>query len=440
MPSDIRRLQSTAWDIWRHDYAAHVRSRIVARFDSDTSDMLLQFCTPVQNPLRRIARLLAVTYTTPVYRTSGYADIDRAVRQYAADIDTALAEAERVMHACGDAFVVAYPASGRVGYRVLPPHQVDVSLDASLEPVYYEIGDVRYYADGSISTRNAAGWGEPAPALAACPVAWLRQAPYGDDQWSVHVVRDLVDGTLEIAISEAINAVSDYLRSYNQVYLRATSTPAQARSLAESTRIGPDTIVQSEIDTVQLADPKNAHYETIRQRIADLAATRGISETAYYSRDALVVGPELRKIWRENSKYVAAPERALLRGTVAVLVRMGVLRAGAVAADWVVDYREPTPDEANPLTSLEILDRGVRLGVDSPVDWLLRTDREIVTREEAEARLRRNAEDRAMVVELMRRLNTPAETNTYEVPPSPEQNGARGPSAVPEGLAPPEGN
>ena len=427
---DIRQLQQQAWDAWRHDHKRHALARIMARFDDDTASMLAKFCNPVINPLRRVARLLAVTYSQPVYRTSGDPAIDRAVRQHAPALDAALAEAERIMQATGDAIVVAYWTGSRVGLRVLPPHTVDVALDESGDVQYYQIAGVQYRADGSWSPPG----GAPVRTYEACTVAWYRLSPHGQDTWSVQAVADLVSGTIEVAVAEAINAVSDYLRSYRQAYLQDTATPAQARRIADATRIGPDVILEHQIGTVELADPDNQHYQVLRRRVADLAASRGISETAYYAGGDAIVGPELRKIWRESTQYTRVPETDVLRAIVSVLVHAGVLPAGATAAQWAVDYREPTPDESSPLRALDVLEAGIRLGVDSPVDWLLRTQRDVVTRDDAIARLARNAEDRARVVVLMRELNLPADQRTYDVPPSPQDNGARGPAIAPPGL------
>jgi hypothetical protein len=139
--------------------------------------------------------------------------------------------------------------------------------------------------------------------------------------------------------------------------------------------------------------------------------------------DAGVFTPELRKIWSESTKYQLEPERDLMRAICAILSRyeQGV---PVVENDWRIDYREPTPDDAEPARAIEVLNKQVAACVGSAVDFILRNDREIVTRDEAEAKIKRNAEDRAMVVELMRELNAPADP--ADVGKTPQENGREG--------------
>ncbi len=87
LPNDVRMLQKIAWDIYRHDYSEYVVQTLHNRLKPQTAEMYEPYCVPVQNPLVRIARLLAVSYTVPCYRTSTDDDVDRAVRTYAPDID-----------------------------------------------------------------------------------------------------------------------------------------------------------------------------------------------------------------------------------------------------------------------------------------------------------------------------------------------------------------
>jgi hypothetical protein len=437
VPNDVRMLQQIAWDIYRHDYQDYVVQTLRNRLKPKTAEMYEPYCVPVQNPLVRIARLLSVSYTVPCYRTSTEDEVDQAVRKHAPDIDAVMGETEVLKNTCADAFVVPYwdEAAGRVRSNLYPPHlwEVQYSQDGSIE--YYEHDrQVRYYVDGSIQRRveNARGgteWGEREALFLACPVAWFRLRPYGVETWSTYSIRDLIAGTIEIGVSEALNGLGEYYRSFKQVFLDDQLTDGQAKVVASSFEIAPDVLLRNRVNTVELSDPNNPHYDYIRKKISDLAATRGISSDMYYSRDAATfatvsISPELRKIWRETTKYQAEPERDYLRAVTAVLVKYAGVSPSAVDLEWSVDYREPTPEQADRNAGLDVLKKGIELGVDSPIDFILRNDRDVVTRAEALDQAERNAKDRYAIGMLMRQFNIPLDPT--DPGKTPQENGALG--------------
>ena len=199
--------------------------------------------------------------------------------------------------------------------------------------------------------------------------------------------------------------------------------------VASSFEIAPDVLLKNRVNTVELSDPNNPHYDYIRKKISDLAATRGISSDMYYSRDAATfatvsISPELRKIWRETTKYQAEPERDYLRAVTAVLVKYADVPASAIDLEWSVDYREPTPEQADRNAGLDVLKKGIALGVDSPIDFILRNDRDVVTRSEALEQAERNAKDRYAIAMLMRQFNIPLDPTDQGK--TPQENGALG--------------
>ncbi|TXH41033.1 MAG: hypothetical protein E6Q97_38515 [Desulfurellales bacterium] len=87
--------------------------------------------------------------------------------------------------------------------------------------------------------------------------------------------------------------------------------------------------------------------------------------------------------------------------------------------DLTVDFTEQTiPLDAK--EEIDLLDSKIKLGLDSPIDFLMRKDPDL-TRDAALMRFRVNIGDRALLVELMRALNMPAEPS--EVGSDPTQNG-----------------
>ena len=440
LPTDARGLQKMAYDTMSHSHKSYISSLLYTRFDDDTAAMYLGFLSPVQNPLRRIANLLSVTYTMPTYRTCDKDEIDEALHEFAPDVDTVLGEAERTKNGMGDSFVVPFwnERRKRISFNVYPPHRWDVKYLADGTLDYYEFDEtIRYYTDGTI-TRKGKGdqWESKQNLFGVCPVVWFRLNPYASSIWSIEQIKDLIYGTAEIGLSECLNNLGEYYRSFKQPFLINQGETAMSKDMAlKSLRIGADTLLARQIGTVDLADPANPHYDQIRKKIIDLAATRGISDGAYFNEtriknaeDAAIFTPELRKIWRETIKYQLEPERDLLKAIIAILAyyKVGSVTRADVDLLWRVDYREPVPEGVAPLTSLEILRNGIELGVDNAEDYLMRMDRECVTRAQARAKILDNAEVRAAVNELMIERNTSGDPSEAAENKTPQENGADG--------------
>jgi len=115
----------------------------------------------------------------------------------------------------------------------------------------------------------------------------------------------------------------------------------------------------------------------------------------------------------------------LLRAVVALLAKAKIVPESAIDTKWKIDYREPIPEEADPSKAYDILAKAIELGQDSPVEAILRNDRECVTREDAQKKLKQRAEDRLELKKLMIELNVsgdPAKTDDK----TPQENGADG--------------
>jgi len=429
-----RDLRKTAWDIYTNDHAGYLLTMLYARYSDKVAQMFEKFLDPVQNPLRRIARLQAVTYTTPVHRTSGNGDLDRLVLRLAPGLDAALGEAEAAKFGCADSFLLAYWAaiSKRIRFKLIPSYQVEPKFTDTSEVEYYEHNAaVRYYTDGRTSEKGATGkkeWSDPVKSYPACPLVWFRANPQTDEIWSIESVADLVYGTLEIGLSEMLNNYSEYLRSFKLLYLEQTTNTMDDTRAVASMDLDPESIAIRKLGTLELSDPKNPHYDNIRKKIEDLASTRGISGKTYFSTDpGIYASPELRKIWRESSKYQLEPEQQLLSAIVGIAARyVKDQTVPAMTGDWVIDYHEPTPDDGDAKKELETLELAIRLGVDCQRDFLLRKNREIVTNEEADAKLDDIAESKARVNELNIERNQPADLKKTPDAMTPAENGAIG--------------
>jgi len=431
LSTDPRDMQEAAWKILNHDQAGMVMAKIYSRFDAATADMYLRHLCTIQNPFRRIADLLSVTYTIPVARDSKDGPLNAAVRDHVPLLDVALDEVEKLKNGIGDAFCVPYfdEDEKQVMFHLYPPHEWDPVRKANYSIDYFEHipAGVRYYTDGWIARKGGDGeWSDREFLSKVCPVVWFRLNPMSK-KWSVGRIRDLIVATIEVGMDETLNKLSDFVSSYRQAFLKDFSgTPSQRTDALESMRLGIDTLLEREIGTVELGDPNNPFYDTIRKKISDIAATRGISDKAYFSTEQVqVFSPELRKIWRSATKYQLEPEMKLLRAVVALLAKAKIVPDAAIDAKWKIDYREPIPEEADPSKALEILAKAIELGQDSPIEAILRNDRECVTREDAEEKLKQRAKDRLELKKLMIELNIsgdPAKNDDK----TPAENGADG--------------
>jgi hypothetical protein len=97
--------------------------------------------------------------------------------------------------------------------------------------------------------------------------------------------------------------------------------------------------------------------------------------------------------------------------------------------DEDVDFQEQAiPQDAN--EEVDLLDKKMRKGLDSPVSFLMRKDPDL-TRDEAKTKILDNLEDFSMLVIAVRALNAPADGDAFEPGKTPQENGADNAAKVP---------
>ncbi len=90
--------------------------------------------------------------------------------------------------------------------------------------------------------------------------------------------------------------------------------------------------------------------------------------------------------------------------------------------DEDVDFQEQAiPQDAS--EEVDLLDKKMRKGLDSPVTFLMRKDPDL-TRDEAKKKILDNLQDFSMLVIAVRALNAPADGDAFEPGRSPQENGA----------------
>lgn len=158
------------------------------------------------------------------------------------------------------------------------------------------------------------------------------------------------------------------------------------------------------------------HYLlVIKDKISALAQTRGMSYEQFVFQETASSGKEYQmRRERLTELRVEQRGRAVVHETA-----VGELVGFEIES---VDFQE----QAIPLDAgeeVDLLDKTMRMGLDSPVSYMMRKDPDL-NRERAEKRIQENLADYAKLVEQARRLNAPKDADAANPGKSPEENGA----------------
>lgn len=443
-----RTLQKAAWAIYSGDYADLIREILRRRFETlDGFQEYARYINPKYNVLRRVAHVLAVVYRRPPRRYAVDAEgAEDALRDYVRDLDTVLEEVSRMVFALGDVVVMPYwdEYDRAIKFDVIPPHYV-ISAEydkSSLRSITIDqdAGEVTYYHDGTaeirakrrIDGRKGRLLDMVDTRLERLPVVVFSSGPRDYKKpWGIAENADLINGTLEIGVLETYHARTSLYRSFRAPTITATELlDATGAANPPDVRIGPSEIVPYNLQTVELADPADPFWDSIVKQIEALAAMRDISPTLILRKVAKLdevraASEELRNRWEAQVKIFRGHEGRLLDLIFAILRREGVWEKDL--PEWQIDYMLPHPTLSDPQKALDVLERGVKLGVDSPAQFLLRENPDIKDYDAAWTWIQRNIDDRAKLVEKMRELNMPAEPGAPGA--TPQENGAMGPVA-----------
>jgi hypothetical protein len=162
------------------------------------------------------------------------------------------------------------------------------------------------------------------------------------------------------------------------------------------------------------------HYLTVkRDKIGSLAQTWGMSyEQFVFQETADTSSGKAYSVRRERLTEIRIEQRGRAvehEGAVAELV-------GFKSEGLHVDFQE----QAIPLDATEevdLLDKKMRKGLDSPVSYLMRKDPDL-DRAGAIKLMKSNLRDFAGLVQWVRALNVPADADAEDAGKSPEENGA----------------
>ena len=452
---DRLRLQKIAWDIYQNDYDSHILKRLTRRMSPETVEKYRTYIAPRHNVLKRVAEILAVVYRRPPRRYSQPEDAKDYLKRYVPDLDLVLDEVSKLTFALTDVLVAPYydDDEGMIKIDIVPPHLVyEVEyFRSTLKSVTIQQGRlfVRYYADGTYveleQTRGmeleVVNTGDTG--LDMMPLVMFSLTPRSYRKpWGIRDNNDLIEGTVEVGILEAYHGFTSYLRSFKLPTMSAAELEASGRATPPELDVSPDTLVTYDLKALELADPADQFWQSITKQVEVLAASRDISPTIMFRRvskvdEAAAASEELRNRWEAQVKVFRGAEGKLLNLIFRILQQEGIWRSDT--PEWRIDYMLPSPVLSDPQKNLDVLEKGIKLGVDSPAQFLLREQPDLRSEKEAWEVINKNIEDRARLVKEMRALNMPADPTQVGNDPrvngiQQDNQGYNGPPAAPAEL------
>ena len=449
--------QKMAWDIYQNDYYSHILRKIQTRMNAETEEKYRPNIAPRHNVLKRVAEILAVVYRRPPRRYSQPEEAKDYLRNYVPDLDLVLDEISKLTFALGDVLVAPYfdDNSDIIRIDIIPPHLIhEIEYNRSaLESLLIKQGQYfyRYYADGTyvklVQGRKGLEAKESGDTgLGMLPFVMFSLTPRSYlKPWGIQDNNDLVEGTIEVGILETYHGFTSYLRSFRLPTMSAAELEASGKATPPEIDVAPDTLITYDLKTLELADPADQFWQSITKQVEDLAASRDISPTIMFRRvskvdEAAAASEELRNRWESQVKIFRGAEGRLLK-LIFKILQMEDIWTGDIP-EWRIDYMLPSPVLSDPQKNLDVLEKGIKLGVDSPAQFLLREQPDLRSEKEAWEVINKNIEDRAKLVKEMRALNMPADPTQVGNDPSvnggsqiqQDNQGYNGPPAAPTEL------
>jgi hypothetical protein len=163
------------------------------------------------------------------------------------------------------------------------------------------------------------------------------------------------------------------------------------------------------------------HYLAVKKDvISSLGNTYGMSyEQFSMSEGADLASGKVYQLRREKLSEIRQESRRRAVVNESLVVQL----IGFDPASLSIDYQEQALPQ-DPAEELSLLRDKMKMGLDSPVLFLMRKDSDL-SRKNAIARIQSNLRDWAMLVLWSRALNAPQGADAEEAGASPEENGAK---------------
>mgnify|MGYP000228603532 CR=1 FL=1 len=399
-----------------------------------------------QNVTRRITNKVASLYDRPAMRVLADRDVEFHTEEKRLGLHFIHQEAHRLTNVCNETLIWQFKGiNDETTLRIITPDCFDAVpdprdrlmpagyvLDAA--PLYpltpadahsmpnYEIWDDTYRylvnAYGAIVDENG-GPGRPVEhGLGRIPgVLFHRREPttcilddsYGEDLKSAH---------LGIALLEVMIMRLSKVQGENQPVLQGNLAAVASGQVmdGENPLALPPDVIASMLNTK--TDPD--HYLKVqRQKIDAIAQSRGLSYEQL-SNSAQGDSGKLYQMNRQELTELRLEQRLRAQTHEAQTAELIGFNSDGMRVDF---QEQAVPADAG--EEVDLLDKKMRKGLASPVDYLMSKDPDL-TRELAIQRLLANLEDYAMLIAAVRALNIPGSGDAANPGMTPQQNGAMG--------------
>jgi hypothetical protein len=424
---DLRsELQRDRYSILNDDYDAFLDNELRKRFDVVTRaySEIRRYLDKSANVYKYICGLLSVVYLEPPQRSFVLPADNEVYRQAVdvADFDVAMEQVNLLTTACNECFVRPVMRGGIVDIDIIPPHRVEVAHDGPrLLGIIYPIllngenlfsywdDQWNYIFDGNsnIVTRREHFYGE-------VPFVVYRRARPVDGFWLGRSGQDLVDLFVDQTIQRSwINRVG-YLQSYQQVYQEEEDAIGDAIGMTQQhPTFGPDSIPRGKFRTLDLRTDVTRQLQVAESKLQRAAANWHISsdalnQTTHTSGIARLLSySSLLECRRRSIKHYRPADIKLMRLQAKVWNIDGAGSKFSPDPSPKINYAEPEL-VATQIDRISILDKEIVHGVRSPVDYVMRNDPDLASRDEAMGVIRRNLDENRIVQENRQSFQTPA--------------------------------
>jgi hypothetical protein len=420
--SDRRDKLKRRWDILNDDVDTHIQQELLKRFsDGSSRNRCIRFADRGNNSFKFIINKLSTVYKEPAFR-------EFIGDQSATDLlgliidgelfDLAMEEINKIVVACNACFVrpVFEADTQRINFDILLPHEVEANgrgmvIDEIIYPVVDAAGNEGYMYFNRDSQLMIAPNGDVVSTTVNQygMVPWVIYRRFFPIRsfWGTLRGEDLVDGYFDqIVMRSWINSIS-FFQSFKQLAKKPNADEQLSRgnvAMVQST--GPDQILEGDLTTLDLRTDVGPHYAVTEQKMNRMAANYNISsEVINQSKmssglERLLSHSGLNEVRKDLIKIFRPSDKELML----LIAKEWDLHSDVKFGDVLqpkITYGQLSLIES-PLDEIKVITEGSKIGVRSPVDYILEKDPSVKSREEAIEIVKRNTDEMAIVLESRR--------------------------------------
>ena len=426
--SDRRQTQATRYNILTDNTEEYIKKEITEKFDIKNAEDLYKHLDLSNNSYKYIIRLLSIVYKQPPVRSfSNPADnelFDLVVN--VPELDTLMEQINKLTMALNECLVLITTRSEMIDYDIILPQNCEVeSTGTKLNAIIYKLSDgtFAYWDNESVIYLDLEGHlisSEPNPYGFIPVVTYRREYPI-NSFWLGKSGDDLVECYREQTIYRSyLNRIS-YYQSFQQIVRNESELGGLGDAAGVTKRnqtLGPQTYLEGDFSTLDLKTDITGYYSVIEGKLQRTAANWGISpdiigqRTQITSIRNLLAQSSLLEHRRSLIKHFRPSDLALMTMTANVWNIEGTSFTFDNPANATIDYQEPQLVESKK-DELEALEKEIGMGLASPVDYIMKEDPDIISREKAIEKIQSNLEEWRLVSEYKRSFQIP-ENNDIE--------------------------